>query len=79
MDTVYRPADIVRSYTSLEADVTIQADGAWAGRNTLRNAEWRPRVLCGIFDAEKTCGMWYNLRNKKMRISHVVVRAGGGV
>ena len=31
----------------------------------LRNAECRPRAFCGMWDAEKTCGMRYNLRNGK--------------
>jgi len=37
----------------------------------LRNAECWPRVFCGMWDAEKTCGMRYNLRNEKMRKSHL--------
>ena len=37
----------------------------------LRNAECRPRVFCGMWDAEKTCGMRCNLRNGKMRKSHL--------
>jgi len=37
----------------------------------LRNAECRPRVFCGMWGAEKTCVMRYNLRNGKMRKSHL--------
>jgi len=40
-------------------------------KNTLRNAEFRSRIFCGMWDVEKTCGMRYNLRNGKMRKSHL--------
>jgi len=37
----------------------------------LRNAECRPRVFRGMWDAEKICGMRYNLRNGIMPKSHL--------
>ena len=37
----------------------------------MRIAECRPRVFCGMWDAEKTCGMRYNLWNEIMRKSHL--------
>ena len=37
----------------------------------LRNAEFEQRTICGMLDAEKTCGMRHNLRNAKMRKSHL--------
>jgi len=33
----------------------------------MRIAEFQSRIFCGMWDAEKTCGMRYNLRNGKMR------------
>ena len=33
-----------------------------------------PRVFRGMWDAEKTCGMRYNLRNGKMRKSHLTAQ-----
>jgi len=46
---------------------------SFSGKNTLRNAECRPRIFCGMWDAENTCGMRYNLRNGKMRKSHLTL------
>ena len=54
----------------------IQNDAIWevtVGGHTerarilcgMRNAECWPRVFCGMWDAEKTCVMRYNLRNGK--------------
>jgi len=34
-------------------------------------SECRPWVFCLMWDAEKTCGMRYNLRNGKMQKSHL--------